>query len=409
VQVSVRSSTISRLGGAVIALSLCATGSARAGGGGNDTGSFQPFLDGVCELMGVNGSNSGSVGSGCPQVQTLTQIIVDLANKQNTPPTAVRSPTELSICTVAGNFGFPVCTEANAVDAVNPLGPGAVAPDLSTLSALAFFSPPTNPPANCPPVIPGQATPVPLGTNCENSFLYPVLINVNGQYVLDIRLDYLPWTSKQFVKNQPVGSFTFPLVILNSDNSQTPVVATLNLAATCSGAASCLAGTVTGIPGTGTTPPSAAQLGIQIGFQYGPSPNSTIPHGTFEFQIPVMVMQTNNPEYFGVTPPDNSNNNQPGSFTFVNQLSGLSTTFVQNNVGFTPNFLGKPVGTPPYPAPLCSDPNNCPPTPTFFGYCASIAGRPAVAGYVGIATNGTTYASSPVPGAGTLPQCPPTN
>jgi hypothetical protein len=253
-----------------------------------------------------------------------------------------------------------------------------------------------------------------------NSFLYVVLTGPDGHHALDVVLDYGPWTNK----NQPVSSFMFPLVILNGDNSETPVVATLKLTPNCN-ATSC---TVTGV---GKNPLTAAQLGIGFGYQLAPSPNSSIPHAIFTFQLPVIVTGPakptqcgiaigngtpdpadcgTDPVYFGlntvVTLPDGTPNPSFGSLTFINQFSGAPTAFSQDDRGFTPTSVGKPIGVPPYPAPLCPAtgcPSTTPPPPIFYGFCATIAGTPAAATFASIGTDGTTYASSPV---GQLPQCP---
>src|SRR5215831_10635729 len=230
----VGSSAISRFAGAVTIGWLCGVGPAWAGGGGSDGGVSQPFLDQICQLIGIpTGSSPGS----CIKPPTLTQIILGISGYQNTPPDFVRGPLgnvgSSNPCSVSGT-PFPLCSDSNAVTTANPLAPSSIAlSDLPDLTPLGFFSGPANPPANCPPVIPGQATPVPLG--CANSFLYPVLTGPDGQHTLEVVFDYTPGTGKSFVKGQAVGSFTFPLVMLNSDNSETPVTATLNLTATCNG------------------------------------------------------------------------------------------------------------------------------------------------------------------------------
>ena len=386
------SSAISRFAGVMMTAWLCGMGPAWAGGGGSDGGVNQPFLQQVCELVGV------PPGS-CPLLPTLTQIILGISGYQNTPPDFVRGPLGnfAGICSVSGN-PLPLCSENNAVSTVSPLAPSSIAlSDLSNLTPIAFRA------------VSGQAvTPVALGSPQANSFLYAVLTGADGQHTLDVVLDYGPWTSNTFVKNQPVGSFTFPLVILNGA-TETPVVAKLQLTATCSGAVGapgCLTGTVTGI---GNKPLSAAQLGIKFGFQLAASPNKAAPHAIITFRLPVIVTQVTDPVYFGL-----DNSTTPPSFTFINQFSGQPTAFSQDDLGFTPNSGllpngGVSIGVAPYPAPLCTDPN-CTNTPTFYGFCAAIADTPAAATltpaaatFGSIGTDGTTYASSPV---GQQPQCP---
>jgi hypothetical protein len=308
-------SAISRFAGVMMGAWLCGMGPAWAGGGGSDDGVSQPFLQQVCDLVDA---------TSCPQLPTLTQIILGISDYQNTPPDFVRGPLGnfAGICSVSGN-PLPLCAESNAVTTVNPLAPSSIAlTDLPNLTPLAFQA------------VSGQAvTPVALGSPGANSFLYPVLTGPDGQHTLDVVFDYPAWTSNSFVKGQAVGSFTFPLVILNNDNTETPVTVKLSLTATCSGAVNavpgCLAGTVTGIPGTGTNPPpTAAQLGIQFGFQLAASPNLSTPHAIFAFQLPVIVTLATDPVYFGV---DSS-----GTPTFINQFSGQPTAFSKNDLGFTP-------------------------------------------------------------------------
>jgi len=381
------SSAISRFAGAATIGWLCGMGPAWAGGGGSDGGVSQPFLQTVCTLVGAQT---------CLQPPTLAQIILGIADYQNTTPDFVRGPlgnvgSVSGTCFVSGNFG-PLCSATNAVSTTNPLAPSSITlSDLPNLTPVAFRA------------VSGQAvTPVALGSPGANSFLYPVLTGPDGQHMLDVVIDYLPWTSKSFVKGQAVGSFTFPMVILNADNSETPVVATLNLTATCSGAVAsapgCLAGTVTGIPGTSTTPPpTTAQLGIKFSFQLAASPNLSTPHAIIIFNFPVIVALKSDPVYFGV--------DSTGTPTFINQFSGQATAFSQDDRGFTPASVGRPIGVSPYPAPLCPA-AGCPSTTatTLWGFCATIAGTPAAATFASVGTEGTTYATSPV--TAPLPQCP---
>jgi hypothetical protein len=406
----VRSSAISRFAGAVTIGWLCGMGPAWAGGGGSDGGVNQPFLQQVCDLVGL------PPGS-CPLLPTLTQIILGISDYQNTPPDFVRGPLgnigSSNPCSVSGT-PFELCSDSHAVTTVNPLAPSSIAlSDLSNLTPLAFQA------------VSGHAVaPVALGSKHANSFFYAVLTGADGQHTLDVVFDYGPWSNK----NQPVSSFTFPLVILNGDNSETPVVASLKLTGNCNGPTGC---TVTGI---GNKPLTAAQLGIQFGFQLAPSPNSSTPHAIFTFQLPVIVTGPvdptkcgvaigngtpdpadcgTDPAYFGIIPsgatlPGGNPNPNVGFPTFINQFSGQPTAFTKNDLGFTPTSGvlpkgGVSIGVAPYPAPLCTDPN-CANTPTFYGFCATIAGAPAVATFVSVGTEGTTYASSPV--GQPQPQCP---
>jgi hypothetical protein len=337
---------------------------------------------------------------------------LSISGYQNTPPDFVRGPNGnlplfgVPPCSVSGN-PFPLCTEFNAVTAVNQLAPSSIdLTDLANLTPLAFVAVPGKTP---PPV-----TPVALGSPGANSFLYSVLTGPDGQHTLNMVFDYTPWTSGSLVTGQQLGSFKFPLVVLNNNNNNTTenaVVATLTLTATCTGTIQpqqqgqqgqqgqqqppCLAATVTGV--VGAMPFSAAQLGIQFGLQLAQSPNSLRPHAIFTFQLPVIVTLKTDPVYFGVN---------GSSETFINQLSGQATAFSQDDRGFTPKAVGRPIGVSPYPAPLCPAtgcPSLPPTTSTVYGLCATIAGTPAAATFLSVGTEGTVYTSSPV---GTQPQCP---
>jgi hypothetical protein len=389
-RISARFSMLSRLCGAVTAIWLCAAGPASAGSGASAEGLQMALLDPLCSFLGV---------ASCPQLPTVAQIVEEVSALENIPPNLVRSQIigvslgldqSSGACTVAGNFGFVPC-DTLAVNAINPLASSSIGPsDLSQLTPLAFNSKS------------GQVVvPVPLGTSGQNSFFYAVLTGESGQHKLDLFIDYPLWTARTFTIGQVLATISFPMVILNGA-IETPVSATLQVTAACAGGvAACLSGTVSGIPGTGTTPLSAAQLGIQLGFSFAASPNSATQHGIFEVQLPVIVTQSTDPAHFGVSPVNSA-------VTLINQASGLPTAFSKNDVGVTPSVLGKPIGVPPYPGPLCTAatcPAN-PPTPptTFYGFCASIANTPAAAAFASVGTDGTAYAVSQI--AAPQPQCP---
>src|SRR5262249_27454354 len=172
----VGSSAISRFAGAVTIGWLCTIGPAWAGGGGSDGGVSQPFLDQVCQLIGVpTGSSPGS----CIKPPTLTQIILGISGYQNTPPDFVRGPLGnigtqgATPCSVAGS-PFPLCS---AVTTVNPLAPSSIAlSDLSNLTPLPF---------KADTKFKNPVTPVALGSRDANSWVYPVLTGADGQHTLD--------------------------------------------------------------------------------------------------------------------------------------------------------------------------------------------------------------------------------
>src|SRR5438477_5203531 len=90
-----------RLAAVGTALWLSVAGPAWAGDGGDDAGAYQPFLQQVCDLVGA---------ASCPQVPTLTQIVLGISNFQNTPPDFVRGPLGnlFGICSVSGT-PLPLC------------------------------------------------------------------------------------------------------------------------------------------------------------------------------------------------------------------------------------------------------------------------------------------------------------
>jgi hypothetical protein len=156
--------------------------------------------------------------------------------------------------------------------------------------------------------------------------------------------------------------------------------------------------------GPGKTTYSPGQLGLSFSF------NS----GLVELRIPLVVTMQNDPPYFTtVEAADPSTVTTSPCPSGVNPDSGYCVAFSKQDLGSpAPSSLGKgaSIGIAPYPAPLCpgSPGTVCPSTVTpTFGFCASFSNTPAIAAFVGIGTDATTYVSSPVPGPGvTLPVCP---
>jgi len=215
VRTSFRLTIFARLATAVAALWLWGTGPALAGGEGGSIGNLQAFLGdpngqtGFCSLLGM---------TTCPQVPTLAQLAVQISALANSDPDFVRSPagphpnesgSGLGVCTPAGNLGKPVCNQTNAINAVNPPLPSAIAPsDLSSLEPLAF-TPPTA-------TITGQAIPVIFGTSGATGFFYAATTAESGQLdKLSLLFDYTSRTSTMFVKGQQVATISLPLVALN--------------------------------------------------------------------------------------------------------------------------------------------------------------------------------------------------
>ena len=398
----VRSSAISRFAGVVTGLWLCGMGAAWAGTGGSDSG-LQTVINTICSDAGA---------TSCPTVPTVTQAILQMSGLANAAPDYVRGPEGplvinafKALCSVSGSQSLPVCSQANAINAVNPPAASAVAvSDLASLTPLAF----TN--------VKGQAVPVPFGTkgaNSPGSFFYAVATpDQNGEFTtLSLFFDYPTLTSSSFTKGQVVAKISLPLQLLNSDGSErlicgaTPCPSLTNLATlqitTCSSGSGCVQGFAYNVvgdfssPGTIVSQP-VGSLGIQASVSFGSSPNSSRSHLILGVQIPLLVTAATDSAYFGVV---------PSGVIPVNQLSGLPTAFTSDVVPTSK------IGITPQAAPTCS--GTCPSTTTF-PFCASFAGNAgatinaAVATFFTLGTDATTYLSSPVPAAlvGSALQCP---
>jgi hypothetical protein len=416
---SVGLSITSRLATAVAALWFWGAGPAWAGGEGGSVGNLQAFLGdpagktGFCDLLGM---------TTCPQVPTLAQLALQISALVNSPPDLVRSPAGpgpnstggLGVCTPAGNLGKPVCSQTNAINAVNPVAPSSIT--LSSLEALAFAPPTTT--------SPGLPVPVILGTSGANSFFYAVTTEGSGQPdTLSLSYDYPALTNTNFGNSQQVATLSLPLVALNLKGSAAgaeQVVPTKVQITACG--PNCLNQATATANFFGTQPVLASSLGLQAELVFDTSPNSSAQHAIFKLKIPLIVtgpahVQScqhainssqpdvqdcgNDPAYFGVVPFAGTDG-ATGSPTFVNQVSGLPTAFASDALGFQVNGVG--IGIAPYAAPLGNA--------TTFGFCASFlandgAVHPTVATFLSIGTDGTTYVSSPKSPAGNPPlTCP---
>jgi hypothetical protein len=265
----------------------------------------------------------------------------------------------------------------------------------------------------------GQAVPVPFGTKGADSFFYAVATPDGEPNTLTVVFDYPTLTSSSFTKGQVVANVSLPLQVLNNDGSERPIcgaagcpasLATLQITA-CSSGPGCVNGFAANVTGDFSTPGtiitmSASQLNIGFSVSSAPSPNSSRSHFILELQVLLLVTLRNDPAYFGLTPSGAVVNS--GSFTFVNQLTGLPTAFTAE---LKPTF-----GITPQAAPTCN--GTCPSTPfiSTFPFCAGFAGNgggplnPAVATFVTLGTDATTYVSSPVTTANPMNvpilQCP---
>jgi hypothetical protein len=404
----VGSSSISCFAGAAFAAWLCGSGPASAGDSGSDT-AVQPALNAVCAAVGVKS---------CPHMPTVSQVVLEIAGLANAAPDFVRGPQGSfnippndtgALCLVIASPSLSACDQI-VIDAVNPPAASSVGiSDLANLTALGFTT------GKGPPV------PVPLGTSGASSFFYAVATpDQNGEITtLTLYFDYPVQTNSSIQKS------VFAKISLPLSNGQRPICGTAGCPATlatlqisgCSSGPSCVNGLAANVIGDFTTQGttetrSAGSLGIQTTVSFAPSPNSASSHLILTVQVPLRVTHGNDPAYFGVV---------PSGVIPVNQLTGLPTAFTKDVVpasGF---------GVTPQAAPACiptaSNPNgDCPATtfPTTFPFCASFSGsgsgplgsgsfHSAVAAFLSIGTDATTYASSPVSPAvlsGVQLQCP---
>ncbi len=353
---SVRSPRISYFIGAFAALWLSA-GPAWAGHGGGDVASVQSALDAACTALDM---------TTCPQLPTFTQLVLEIAGLENAPPEAARFENAIS--------------PTVAVNAVNP--PAGSPFDLSKVTPLAFISPSTSG---------GVAMVTQPADPNANSFFYAA---TNGTpslppVTLFLVYDYPPLTTSNFAKGQLVADISIPLVVLNSNGTETEAPITIQIlgATGCGKIVPCVSATAVGSFGT----VDAAKLGLTVTLTFRSSANSAAPHAIFGVQAPLLVTHSNDLAYFVDDP----------VYT-MNPLASLPpVAFINDEQGFTPKS-GLPVGVAPYAAPKCPN-NSCPlpPPPSNFPFCASIAGndgtvRPAVAAFFSIGTVGTTYLSAPL-------------
>jgi hypothetical protein len=365
-------------------LSLYAAEPAWAGGGGEDAGTVQSFLNMVCADIGQ---------SPCPQLPTVTQGVLELAGLLDARPEAIRYDQDVP---------------GTAIFAGNTLAQSPVAQ--AGLTPLAFIGAQTSR---------GQATPTQLYDPAANSFFFAVTTLGTGTGTLqpenlNLFYDYQLRTIPVFIKGQTVAKISLPLVVLNSSGSERFVCgalgcpaseAMLQISASCTGGAACLSGNISGdFAGSGTQQTyKAADLGVTFNATFGASPVSKLPHATFAVQVPLVVTPANDAPYFNADP-------ITGQATFTAPQLGYSTPVLGS---------GASVGIPPYAAPPCpgaSCPSTTPPPPSAFGFCASFSNNftgpianpaPAVAAFVQLGIDGETLASAPLPSPGLdLPECP---
>jgi hypothetical protein len=403
----VRSSKASGFAAAVAAVWLLCAGPAWAGGASDAAG----LLSLLCDTY------AGSLGISCPQYPTYTMgtapnttpispatpIVVELAAWTNLSPDYFRQKD--SDCSLFGTLngmgtGDLYCPQL-AVNATNgransPLS-DAAAPT-SSLNSLAF-------------VRPTSTTPFTVTQNGDPNTASRVYAVVDGAN-LDLFFA-ATGTNTSHSKGQVVAAIPFWLAVLaNGAVTETSVVATFEITATCNGAAACLSASVwVDFSGTGTKKKyNPADLGLNFAFV----------SGMYEVQIPLLVNPQTDPFYF-LGPPDFAS--LPQCPNGINQISGYCNAFSATNPpnGFAPRFLtntvvgmapsampqcpGNQPGLPSPPGSTC--PTTYPTNPTqpvspTFGFCAYlsknavVSNNPDAAFFLAIGPDGTTYTSSPV-------------
>jgi hypothetical protein len=345
---------------------------------------------------------------------TVSQVILEISGLENAAPDFVRGPQGSfnippndtgALCLVIASPTFPTLSACDqiVIDALNPPAASSVGiSDLANLTALGFTT------GKGPPV------PVPLGTSGASSFFYAVATpGQNGEITtLTLFFDY-PVQTNSSIQKGVFASISLPL-----SNGHRPICGTAGCPASlatlqisgCSSGPGCVNGLAANVIGDfskagviGTM--SAGDLGIQTSVSFAPSPNSASSHLILTVQVPLRVTHGNDPAYFGVV---------PSGVTPVNQLSGLPTAFTSDVVPTSG------IGVTPQAAPACS--GDCPGSTfaTTFPFCASFSGsgsgplgsgpfHSAVAAFLSVGTDATTYVSSPVsPTAlsGVQLQCP---
>jgi len=383
----IRSSTPSRISGAVAGLWLCGTGAAWAGGGAS-LASLQSIVNDFC--------NSAFITS-CPQFPTVTQAVLEIAGLGNTPPEMIRSQNSVgpSDAVTAGNAPQPAPT----TDA--PL-------QVSTLTPLAFVSAST---------MPGQAVATQLYNPAANAFFYAVTTGSPAPDTVHFFYEDLFRTNPTFTNGQIVAEIWLPLTILNN-GVESLAVTKLQVKATCTGSASdCVkTATATGsFPGSGV---SADKLNLTISASFAPSSALKQPHLLLRVDTPLVITSaldsTGNPAFLDF-------------FYFFNLNSFVPTAFTTGDVVPLPptdsSILGPgaSIGLAPYPPPTCPGNAQCSgnPPPTTFGFCASLPDNSngpnavrhrAVGAFLVIANSGETLVSAPVPpappGSPPIPTCP---
>jgi hypothetical protein len=448
-RVSIRSSTLSRITGAVAALWLYGGGAAWAGGGA-DLASLQNVINGLCVTFGMTAPNA------CPQLPNITQAVLEVAALGNNLPEVARAqnaiPPQYSID--AGNLAavptnIPVDSQFMATLPLAITIP-STSDVLATLTPLAFISQSS-----------GTAVPTQPYDPTADTFLYavgvaskPGNVNSGGGNLTNPDKVYFFYddtsrTSANFNQGQIVAKFTFPLTVLNNDGTETASVP-VTLQFKANNARDCSTSTVTSSLWPSTQTVMATQIGLDCAVVFSTSPTSPQKHAVFEVAVRLLVtgackndselckggqvampptIPTGNtdPPYFYFAITGKPGNVLPSTGNLGPNL-GTWTAFghAGDVLGFTPPTTTPPIlpmgaysiglapsagpllpGTPACTLTFPSDPTqtpfySCMNGPMIYALCASlptnangVPPRPAVATYYALATSGETWLSAP--------------
>jgi hypothetical protein len=369
-----------------------------AGDGGNDLGTLNNALAGLCSLFETTyGVNLPS----CPQAPTITQAVLQVA-AWNLVPTEMTSATNaipLGERVNAGNPSIPPVGPTPPPITTFPVQGTALSNLLTNLTPLAFIG-----------SSPGPAKAAQLYNTGADIFFYAVasLSKSSTQSVqpdtLYLFYDDTARTNTNLMQGQIVANISLPLVVLSSDGTTERLVpTTLQFRATSAG--NCSTSTVVGNfsgASSGTQTLMATQIGVDCAVVFAPSPLSTKSHAIFEVQIPLVVTMVTDPLYFS------------------NPISNVDFSFKSNDTGFTPPAVNPPqtpilgangnsIGIGPAAGPLYSTTTSPLPPPFISALCANLPGGngngqapvPAVAAYYAISTAGETLLSAALPGSST--------
>jgi hypothetical protein len=452
----IRSSSVSRLAGAVAALWLCAGGVASAGDGQN-LGTLQQLLSntqntGLCDGFLLPPINP------CPIPSTITQAVLEIAALGNNlmemiraqnaipPGTSVNAgnaaavppvcPKSATTCTPGTDLPMPFPLDAKS----NPplFVPGnATTPASGMLSTLTLLGSASTSQSS------GTAQPVQLFDITADTYLSAVGVSsmglVGSSGLTDPDMVYFFYddtlrNNQTFVKGQIVAKFLYQMTVSGSGTETTsPVELEIVATANCNSESTCLkalqAYIVSGFGASTSAPIAASQFGINSAVVFSPSPALAQNHAILEVAVPLALPPSTDPAYFYTANTGFANPINFGVDTaFLLPTSGLPTTgspCPTLNPASQPSCpIGSFVGLAPSAGPLTQ------PSPPNYALCADLPDngsgqnnqgnngstlrlRHAVAAYYAMATSGEMLLSAPLPSAfttpfgGTPPVCPP--